>query len=85
MIMAASTGLVVAAGAIVLTEHAVTGWEAGRELKVAVATVLAALVSGGLDRVLPGFGTGAAVLLLVAVLYRSGPPLLAKINLLPAK
>lgn len=72
--MAASTGIVVTAGALVLVDDLVSDqWQTPRALKTAVATVLAAYVSAGLDKVAPGLGTGLAVLLLVGVVYKSGP------------
>lgn len=71
--MASSTGIVVTAGALSLTDLALTGWKPGPGLRISVATVLAALISSGLDRVIPGLGTGLGVVLLAGVLLTSGP------------
>lgn len=74
--MNASTGLVITAGALVLGADLVTGkFEPVLALKTTVATVLAAFVGAGLDKVLPGFGTGLGVLLVLSVVYKRGPEL----------
>lgn len=78
--MARSTGLVVAAGAIAATDLILGDYEAPRLLKIAVGTVGAALVSAGLDKVVPGFGTGAAALLLLAVVLDAGPRIAKQIQ-----
>lgn len=78
--MAASTGFVVTAGVLTLTEDLVTDkWQTPKAVKVAVATVLAAYVSAGLDRALPGFGTGLAVILALTAALKSGPAILDRI------
>jgi hypothetical protein len=75
--MAASAGLVITAGALVLAADLVAGtWEAPKALKTGVATVLAAYLSAGLDKALPGFGTGLGVLLVLGVVYKRGPELM---------
>jgi len=71
--MAKSTGLIVTAGALSLTDLALEGWEPSQGVRIAGATIVAALVSAGLDKLIPGLGTGLGVLLLVAVLFKSGP------------
>jgi len=71
--VAKSTGIVVAAGALSLTDLVLTDYDPSKALRLGVGTVLAALVSAGLDKVVPGFGTGAAVVLLAAVVLTSGP------------
>lgn len=78
--MAASTGFVITAGALVLMEDLVTdSWSNADALRTAVATVLAAYVSAGLDKALPGFGTGLSVLLVLGVAYKSGPPIMSRL------
>jgi hypothetical protein len=78
--MAASTGFVITAGVLTLTEDLVTDrWENPKALKVGVATVLAAYVSAGLDKALPGLGTGLAVILVLTVALKSGPAIFDKI------
>jgi hypothetical protein len=71
--MASSTGIVVSAGALSLTDLVLSGWDPAQGIRLSVATVLAALVSSGLDRVIPGLGTGLGVVLLAGVILTSGP------------
>lgn len=71
--MASSTGIVVTAGALSLTDLILSGWQPDQGIRLSVATVLAALVSSGLDRVVPGLGTGLGVVLLAGVILTSGP------------
>ena len=73
--MASSTGIVVTAGVLSLGDLILsdTGWQPDQGLRISVATVLAALVSSGLDRVIPGLGTGLGVVLLAGVILTSGP------------
>jgi hypothetical protein len=78
--MASSTGIVVTAGALSLTDAVLTGWTAKTGLRVTVATVLAALVSSGLDRVIPGLGTGLGCVLLAGVVLTSGPRIADKLK-----
>lgn len=80
--MAASTPIILTAGGIALLDvllGAPAEW-AQRGLPITVGTVGGAFISAGLDKVLPGFGTGVAVVLLVAVLYSSGPKIAARID-----
>jgi hypothetical protein len=78
--MAASTGFVVTAGALVLVEDLVTDkWTTPKALRTGVATVLAAFVSAGLDKAMPGLGTGLAVLLVLGVALKSAPAIADKI------
>jgi hypothetical protein len=78
--MAASTGIVVTAGGLSLLDHVLTEtWDPGLGLRIFAGTVAAAFASAGLDKVIPGFGTGAAVILLVAVVLKSGPRISEKI------
>lgn len=72
--MAASTGFVITAGALVLVKDLVTDhWETRKALRVGVASVLAAYVSAGLDKALPGFGTGLAVVLALGIALDAVP------------
>lgn len=71
--MTTSTGIVVAAGVVALADVALTDWNPAVGVRIAGGTVLAALVSAGLDKVVPRFGTGCAVVLLVASLMKSVP------------
>lgn len=71
--MASSTGIVVTAGALSLTDLILSGWQPDQGIRLSVATVLAALISSGLDRVIPGLGTGLGVVLLAGVILTSGP------------
>lgn len=80
--MASTTaaGTVVTAGALVLVESALTKkWDNPKALKVAVATVLAAFVSEGINKAAPGLGTGFAVVLLLGVVLKSGPAIADRI------
>jgi hypothetical protein len=78
--MAASTGFVVTAGALVLIDDLVNDkWETPKALRVSVATVLAAYVSAGIDKVIPGLGTGLSVVLVAGVVLSSGGRILNKI------
>lgn len=71
--MASSTGIVVTAGVLSIGDLVLTGYEPIQCVRISVATVLAALVSSGLDRVIPGLGTGLGVVLLAGVILTSGP------------
>lgn len=71
--MASSTGIVVTAGALSLTDLVLNGYKPESAVRISVATVAAALVSSGLDRVIPGLGTGLGAVLLAGVLFTSGP------------
>jgi dihydroxyacid dehydratase/phosphogluconate dehydratase len=77
--VAKSTGLVVTAGAISALDLIMNDYDNTKMLRITGATVAAALVSAGLDKIVPGLGTGASALLVVAVLIRSGPSLANKI------
>lgn len=74
--MAASTGIILTAGALPIAEMVMSeGWQADRGIRLVAGTALAALAAAGLDKVIPGFGTGTAAVLLVASLYKYGPRL----------
>jgi len=76
----ASTGFVVAAGGLVITYDLLVGpWNPPQEIKRGLATVVAAIVSYGVDRVIPGLGTGLAVILALTAAVKVGPPLLTKV------
>lgn len=77
--MANSTGIVVAAGALAMTDLALDVWDPNRALRIAGGTVLSALIAAGLDRVVPGFGTGCAVILLATAVLTSGPRISEKL------
>lgn len=78
--MASSTGIVVTAGALSLADLVLTGWEPTSGLRITVATVIAALVSSGLDRLAPGLGTGLGAVLLAGVILTSGPRIVDKMT-----
>lgn len=82
--MARSTGIVLAAGGIVLADQALGGWDAAKGVKTFAATVLATFAAGALDAVIPGLGTGTAVVLLVGVVLHTGPSLLGRLGLIEA-
>ncbi len=78
--MAASTGFVITAGGLVIANDLIVGpWDGPKEVKRAIATVIAAFASAGIDRVIPGLGTGLAVILALTAAVKVGPPLLAKV------
>lgn len=77
--MAKSTGLVVTAGSISALDLILNDYDNVAMLRITGATVAAALISAGLDKLVPGLGTGASALLLLAVLIKSGPPIAEKI------
>lgn len=78
--MAASTGIVLTAGAFALGDLILNEtWTPAVGLRIAVGTVGAAFISAGLDKVAPGFGTGIAVLLLIGAILGNGPKIAAKI------
>lgn len=78
--MAASTGFVVTAGALVLADDLLSDkFEAPKALRVSVATVVAAYVSAGIDKVIPGLGTGLSVVLVAGVVLSSGARIMGKI------
>lgn len=75
----AAAGLVVTTGALVLTSDLVNGgWQTQKEVKRAVATVVGAIVAVGLDKAVPGLGTGLGVILVLTAAIKVGPPLLNK-------
>lgn len=78
--MATSTGIVVTAGGVSAIDLILTGYNSASMVRITVATVASALVSAGLDKVVPGLGTGGAVILLLAVLLKSGPVIAKKIG-----
>jgi len=78
--MAKSTGIVVTAGALSLVDVILTDWQPLTALRITVATTLAALVSAGLDHVMPGLGTGLGVILLLTVVLTSGARIANKIK-----
>lgn len=68
--MSASTGPVLAAGAIVLfTDMVVLGRPIGTEAKVIVGTGITALGLFGIEQISPGGATALAYLILVSVLF----------------
>lgn len=75
----ASTGIVVTAGALSFGDLILTGYHADAGVRIAVATVLAAFVSAGLDKVIPGLGTGLGAVLLAGVILTSGPRIVQKL------
>jgi hypothetical protein len=75
----ASTGIVVTAGAMSFGDLVLSGYKADSGVRIAVATVLAAFVSAGLDKVIPGLGTGLAAVLLAGVILTSGPRIVSKL------
>jgi len=78
--VAIATGLIVTAGVLVLVEDLVTDkWTTPKAIKTTVATVLAAYVTAGLDKALPGFGTGLGVILVLGIALKSGPAIMDKI------
>ncbi len=78
--MAASTGFVVTAGALVLVDDMVSDtWSTPKALRVSVATVVAAYVSAGVDKVVPGLGTGLSIVLVAGVVLSSGARIMGKI------
>lgn len=77
--MAKSTGIVVTAGAISALDLILDQYDNSAMLRITGATIAAALISAGLDKLIPGLGTGASALLLMAVLIKSGPPIAEKI------
>lgn len=78
--MAESTGLILAAGAFAMGDLILNdGWDPKVGVPLLVATVGAAYISAGLDKVLPGFGTGVAVVLLVSALLGNAPKLAEKL------
>lgn len=79
--MASSTGIVVTGGAISLIDAVMDEWKPETGIRITLATILAALVAAGLDRVFPGFGTGIAALYLLSVLLTSGPRLIKALGL----
>lgn len=83
--MAQSTGIVVTAGALALADLALTEWDPHVGLRIGVGTVVAAAISAGLDKVMPGVGTGLGVLLLLAAVMGNGPKIAEKLfGALPA-
>lgn len=77
--MAVSTGIVVTAGAFGMTDLILNDWDPIKALRLGVGTVAAAYVSAGLDKVLDGWGTGLAILLLVGAILTNGPKIVNKL------
>jgi hypothetical protein len=71
---------VITAGVLVMTNDAVNGSFTGpKEVKRFVAMVVGAFVGAGLDKVLPGLGTGLAVIVAITAAIKVGPSLLGKV------
>lgn len=77
--MAASTGIVLAAGGIAALDLIINDGGQTKLIRVTVGTVGAALVSAGLDHVVPGLGRGAAIILLMTAILTSGPKITPKL------
>lgn len=77
----ASTGIVVTSGVLSFGDLALTGYDAKSGVRICVATVLAAFLSAGLNKVIPGLGTGLACVLLAGVILTSGPRIVQKLGL----
>lgn len=75
--MAASTGYILTAGAIVLADKAVNT-DPHKKINPAdylypsAAIFAAAVLAAGLDKAIPGLGTGTALVLLVGVVLTKG-------------
>lgn len=74
-----STGLVVTAGALSIVDQLLNDGGGETILRIAVGTVLAAYLSAGLNKAIPGLGTGAGLLLLFGAVLRSGPRIAPKL------
>lgn len=77
--MAVSTGIVITAGVFGMADLVLNDWDPAKALRLGVGTVAAAYVSAGLDKVLDGWGTGLAVLLLVGAILKNGPKIVSKL------
>jgi hypothetical protein len=74
--MAASTPIVLSAGAVVLGHQLLVDHKPPTDLiMTGVGVALAALAAAGLDAVVPGLGTGTAALMLTAALLAYLPAL----------
>lgn len=71
--MAHSTAIVVTAGSLAAVDNVLGTPAPATLIRIAVGTVGAALVAAGLDKVVPGLGTGSAALLLLAVFLDAAP------------
>lgn len=80
--MAGSTGIILAAGAVALADVVTDPkWNPDRAVMVAAGTTVSALIAAALDRAVPGFGTGTAVVLLLASVMKYGPDLSKRLKL----
>lgn len=78
--MAKSTGIVVAAGAFALGDVILNDqYTPALAIRLTVGTVAAAFAAAGLDKVVPGFGTGVGVVLLVGAILGNGPRIASKL------
>lgn len=78
--MAQSTGVVLAAGAFALGDVIISGtYTPQLGVRLVAGTVAAAFVSAGLDKVVPGFGTGVGVVLLAGAVLGNGPRIASKL------
>jgi hypothetical protein len=77
--MAKSTGIVVTAGALGMVDLVLNDWNPKEGLRLLVGTTAAAFVSAGLDKMIDGFGTGLAILLLLSALMRNMPHIVKKL------
>lgn len=78
--MANSTAIVLTAGALSMGDLILTGWDTRKGVVIGVGTVAAAYVSAGLDKLIPGLGTGLAVVLVLGVVLTKGVDLFTKFN-----
>lgn len=77
--MADSTPYVLAAGGVIFANRLLAGQTPDRLLLIGAGTAAAALVTAGLDVVLPGFGKGLGVLLVLGAVLREGPDLITRL------
>lgn len=71
--MAVSTPWVLTAGGLVFADRIVAG--DGPDVRVAVATGAAALITAGIDKAAPGMGRGLAILLCLGAVLTAAPRL----------
>lgn len=77
--MARSTGIVLAAGAVGGADLILNDWDPLKGLKLGVGVVLASFIAAGLDKVLDGFGTGLAIVLLLGAILSNGPKIVNRL------
>lgn len=74
--MAESTPYVLAAGGLVAANKLFVQSDPLTSVRIGVATVIAAVATAGIDKVMPGMGVGLGILMVAVAILTNGVPFL---------